>query len=481
MGLGPQSSQAFTEHGEPRRRAWWPLVAMGGAAGAAGLVRDVPAAGAIVLLPACAALLFFLLSNPTAWIPLFIALSLLLPPLPLRIGADEIPVHPASLVFAAACLVGWVRIREWRIDRNSLSFTSLALLAALAASLPWAFFYSGAVVGAQSVLRWLLLFQGFVVLAWLAWGPVPEGWDDRWLLRTMVAAALLSSAFAIADFFYQFPATVRFSQQYIYLGDAPHRRAQGVFYDASALGDFCAMMLALILSLGGKARRALRLPGWLLWLSAPPLAIALVLSFSRGPVVNLAVALVALICLRRKPGLSVRGVMGGLALAAAVALCLWLAAPETAARYVLRLEFSLSQFFSYPNEVLSRRLDAWGFLLRFLSEKPSILLLGMGYKSLPYSAYFHTPVVADNMYLSLLVETGVPGLLALFLFCGALLACGYGLSRHSDAGIAGLGSFLFAFWCGQMVQMLSGDILTYWRVTPVYFAILGVALRRSRG
>ena len=28
-----------------------------------------------------------------------------------------------------------------------------------------------------------------------------------------------------------------------------------------------------------------------------------------------------------------------------------------------------------------------------------------------------------------------------------------------------------------MVQMLSGDLLTYWRVLPVYFCVLAVAVR----
>jgi hypothetical protein len=36
---------------------------------------------------------------------------------------------------------------------------------------------------------------------------------------------------------------------------------------------------------------------------------------------------------------------------------------------------------------------------------------------------------------------------------------------------------MLCFWCGQMVQMLSGDLLTYWRVLPVYFWVLALAVR----
>jgi hypothetical protein len=38
---------------------------------------------------------------------------------------------------------------------------------------------------------------------------------------------------------------------------------------------------------------------------------------------------------------------------------------------------------------------------------------------------------------------------------------------------------MFCFWAGQSVQMLSGDLLTYWRVLPVYFFVLALAARES--
>jgi hypothetical protein len=32
---------------------------------------------------------------------------------------------------------------------------------------------------------------------------------------------------------------------------------------------------------------------------------------------------------------------------------------------------------------------------------------------------------------------------------------------------------------GELVQMLSGDLITYWRVLPIYFWILAIAVRES--
>jgi hypothetical protein len=39
--------------------------------------------------------------------------------------------------------------------------------------------------------------------------------------------------------------------------------------------------------------------------------------------------------------------------------------------------------------------------------------------------------------------------------------------------------WIFCFWMGELVQMLSGDLITYWRVLPIYFWILAIAVRES--
>jgi O-antigen ligase len=82
-------------------------------------------------------------------------------------------------------------------------------------------------------------------------------------------------------------------------------------------------------------------------------------------------------------------------------------------------------------------------------------------------------VIADNMYLSLLVETGLLGLAALVALNTAILViCGRAMRKGSFYG-----KWLFCFWIGEIVQMLTGDILTYWRVLPVYFWVLSQATK----
>lgn len=458
----------------------WTLPVLVALAATAALARDVPAAAALWIVVAMAGVAAYLLARPAAWVVWFIALGLLAPPLPFELGGIDLPFHPAMALLAAGGLLAILRLGEWRIDNGPIWRGSLMLLGATFISLPWAFYYSGSTIGAQSVMRWFLMAGGFLLLFWIAYGPLPDGWNGSNLLRLIMAASVLCAAFAIVDFQYQLPRSVRFSDQYIYGSSNPIRRAQGVFYDASALGNFCAMILTFILALGRDARRALRLPAWLLWMPVPFLAVSLVVSFSRGSIAGLVVAVAMLAWMRRKTLAAGRSLVALLVLVIVVSVAAVVVAPDFVTPYLSRLEYSASEFFSNPNEVLSKRLETWTELGNFIGDHPEAALLGIGYKSLPYTGYFGHPVVGDNMYLSLLLESGVPGLLGLGAFCLAVLVVSLRMSRHDNEAVAGLGRFLFAFWCGEMVQMLTGDVLTFWRVTPVYLAVLGIGLRLTR-
>src|SRR5258708_22649569 len=164
----------------------------------------------------------------------------------------------------------WVRLAELQIPRDGLTKASVGLLAATFISLPWAFYYSGAAVGAQSVMRWTLLAAGFLLLAWIAYGPT----ESPQLLRLILAAALFTSIFAVVDFLLQLPRTVRFSEQYIYGGRGPLRRAQSVLYDARALRNFRALILTLLLAPGLRARQARQVPPRLGSIRPPALSLA---------------------------------------------------------------------------------------------------------------------------------------------------------------------------------------------------------------
>ena len=155
----------------------------------------------------------------------------------------------------------------------------------------------------------------------------------------------------------------------------------------------------------------------------------------------------------------------------------WQVFPAFAEMYWLRLSSTAEYFFSATEGVLSGRVASWRTLVDWLSAHPWQAIAGIGYKTLPYSDYLGSTVVADNMYLSLLVETGIAGLVALLWLHVAILRAAARAARSASPRAAFCGTWIVCFWAGQIVQMFSGDLLTYWRVLPVYFWVLALAVR----
>jgi len=152
--------------------------------------------------------------------------------------------------------------------------------------------------------------------------------------------------------------------------------------------------------------------------------------------------------------------------------------PAYAELYWVRL-WSTVTYAASSNEIfLSGRVEAWRILGRFLLDHPWHAILGVGYKTLPYSDFIGRQVVADNMYLDILVETGIIGLAALLLLNFAILREGLKAARSSDPQKSFYGAWIFCFWMAEAVQMLSADLLTFWRVLPLYLWVLAMAVRK---
>src|SRR5258708_39959528 len=97
------------------------------------------------------------------------------------------------------------------------------------------------------------------------------------------------------DFYFQFPAPAGFGRQFIWLASGIYRRAQGLFYEASTLGNFCAFFLLMTaIALVRRTGNRLALLG-----GAAILATALMFSYSRSSVANIAISLTALAILER--------------------------------------------------------------------------------------------------------------------------------------------------------------------------------------
>jgi O-antigen ligase len=208
------------------------------------------------------------------------------------------------------------------------------------------------------------------------------------------------------------------------------------------------------------------------------LASALMLSFSRGSLIALLVALAVLLVLERKRVAFGRLLAFTIAATGATVAVLYATVPLFVRLYWYRIVISVQYIVQAPDQVLSGRLQSWSLLGDFLLMHPGRVILGIGYKTLPYSGVAGAPVIADNTYLSALVETGVFGLAAVIALNIVVLKTTYRTSRSSSERSA-LGLLMFCFWAGQSVQMLTVDLLTYWRVLPIYFCVLGLATQEE--
>jgi O-antigen ligase len=419
-------------------------------------------------------LAWWILNKPYRWLTLFFASALLLPPLPIAIG-DSGP-HVCLLFAAFGLIAGILCLPNWLVDLRGPGAPLLVLLGTLTASVASAAFYSGLVPAAGSLVRVAL----FGIAVYVYFYPRGAGDCDHSgapRIGFLFCLATLSALLAAVDFYFQFPAPAGYEQQFVWLDSGVYRRAQGVFYEASTLGNLCAFFLVMIAVALARPRESQPAPRRALLLCGPVFLVALVLSYSRASLVNVIVAVTVLAWLNRRRLRLARVAAALAAGGVAGALLLWRLFPALALAYWLRLSASAEYFFSSPEGVLSGRLSTWNSLAGWIAAHPWQTLFGIGYKTLPYTDYLGAPVIADNMYLSVLVEAGISGLVALIWLNVAILRASWRATRAASPLRAFCGTWMLCFWAGEVVQMASGDILTYWRILPVYFWVLSLAVR----
>jgi O-antigen ligase len=428
----------------------------------------------IALLLLTAPIALWLLHTPHRWLAAFIVSAWILPPLPVHLG-DSGP-HVALLIALGGLLAGVLRLPEWRFQLDRLTSVLLAFFAVLLASSALAAIYSGPTLAVASFARVLLFGISVYTFLYVRNGPfiVTPGFT-----RTLFLAAVASSAIACLDFYFQFSAPAGFGAQFIWLDGAVFRRAQGVFYEASTLGNVCVFILDMIVVALFASREMCPLPRWVLALGGVPLIAALILSYSRASAVALGVGIAVLMWLRRESIPVRRYVLFAVVVGAACYGLLVAFVPTFAQNYWLRLYSSVRYFGVAPDAVLSGRLQSWQALVGFLATHPWHALVGIGYKTLAYSDFTGAPTIADNAYLSSLVETGILGLVLLISLNVIILRYAYRAAKSDARETRFYGSWMLCFWAGEVIQMLSGDLLTYWRVLPAYFCILALATRAN--
>jgi hypothetical protein len=100
------------------------------------------------------------------------------------------------------------------------------------------------------------------------------------------------------------------------------------------------------------------------------------------------------------------------------------------------------------------RPTSWQTLIDFLLAHPWHALLGVGYKTLPYSDFIGTRAIGDNTYLTLLAES-ILGLLGVIGLNSAILTTAYRAACSSGALRSFCGAWMLCFWAGQVARMFS--------------------------
>jgi O-antigen ligase len=465
-------------------RPWrWAAPALVGAYAAAIALAPKPSVAWALAAPLAAVpFAYWAILKRDRWLMLFFAATLLLPPLPFGLGNSG--PHPALVFAVLGLLAGVLRLGDWRAPDAPLNRAFGMFFLILLGSAAEAMLYSGAGIGLGSLMRVLLFGISVYVFFYAAYGPGSRETPDAFAqTRALYWMAVASALFACVDFYFQFPAPAGFGEQFIWLQSGVYRRAQGLFYEASTLGNFCAFFLTMIAAALLAPRQQAPVSRRGLLLGGMVFAAALVLSYSRGSLLNALVAIAVLIYLNRSRirlgrfflALAGAAVAGGLAVRALLPSF----SGAFAGAYWMRVSTSVQYVFSETEGLLSGRLESWRAVLGFLAQHPWHALFGVGYKTLPYSDYLGRTVITDNMYLSLLAETGIVGLGAMVWLSLQILRSARRAAAAADPRRRFFGSWILAFWAGQLVQMFTGDLLTYWRVLPLYFWALAVAVRHE--
>ena len=420
---------------------------------------------------------------PSPWL-LLLPLGLALAVLPALVsGAAVAAIVGAALVLArphwglylVALTVPYQSLADVKVNRSSVSITEAAIVLVLAAWLPHlvsgraarprvsallvavggllvafalsVFVASDLSLSTKELLKWLELAAVYLAGTSLLQTPGRRRVMLAWLIGAAVSQAVVGLAQSV----------LRIGPDHFMIGGVL-MRAYGTFEQPNPFGGYLGLILPVCVALvlfglkpGGWRRAAL--------VACGVLAIALLLTLSRGAWTGQAVALLLVLVVGSRTARHALLTFGiGALLMAAV---LWPLLPPELSQRLSSVVTNAIDIGSLPNETVTpenwsvlERLSQWYAGWHMFTDNP-ILGVGIGNYNAAYENYGldQWPVAlghAHNHYLTIAAEAGVVGLLAYLAFLAAAFRSGvraFGLApdrlgRAAAAGILGsLASF----------------------------------------
>ncbi|MER6913694.1 O-antigen ligase family protein [Streptomyces sp. NPDC000594] len=419
-------------------------------------------------------------------LPLLVTVLLLAAPLPRGSEAGSGRIAPADI--ASALLVLWCLIRVVRERRRPLTPLAAAVLALPAAAVAVAVVTAAdpgaALPGLVRYLQVFVLVPGAVLLL------LRDARDFRAVTGALVVLALVQGAVGVHQY-----AT---GTGALYMGESV--RAVGTFGPTDVMGMATVVGYGLL----AAAALALRPPTGAHRLLVPAATVAagaltvpLALSFSRGVWIATAAGALVMLVLT-----GLRRAVGTLAVLAAAGVVLVGGLGVGSEQIAQRLG-SITQVTAAPDRSVNDRYTMWAAAVSMWREEP---VTGVGLKGFPAHRDGHASIALSsggetggaghafrrqpllsphNMYLLILSEQGLIGLVAFAGSWGALLIgavrrlrrrAGAGRRTAADCGLAAVGlmvwqtvDFLYAD-IGGPSTVLTGIVLglaAWWALAPV--------------
>lgn len=420
-----------------------------------GLVALSTAASLIYAI--CLGLLFlavWLAASTDRWLFVFVGLLGVVPALELASLDGAVAVSDLLLPLGAVLLVlRWRQPDHYRFSFLPWLFLGLLVTQVLSVVLTEA----PVSIMLPSILRSVRSIGVVLVLLFMSsarWGTRRVDTFEAWI----VLVALMSNALTILQFVFQWDFFIR-SEQYAWYNGIRVMRGSGIFGEANYAGAFAALSAILAVGLLDYYERG----NWRRHLAVMCFAVALpalILTSSRGALLNLSVGLVLLFFKLSRKTRRTLLVAGGIATVSVA-----LVSPEFATYAIERIISTLFGLQSDADAILGGRLTSWAALLSLVETSP---LLGVGYRLVPLVGQRLNLITSDNNIIMALVETGVVGFVFTVVILGYCLMRSVQLLRQHRVGASAVGAAV----CGFIAQGFSVDSLTYWRIVPILLGLM---------
>ena len=436
---------------------------------------------------------YLALTYPDVWLAAYVAVLLLVPDPHFTIGGVAMGVNASDALFVGALPSLVLHPFERRSALGRIAFVSwlwagLTLISAL--------LFSGPSVAAGSALRWIRLAEAFFPVFFVLHRIEDPVSALRLCGRVFIVSGLLAAAFGIAQFFLGFDLSVfgvkYTATQLLWVDGSVRRRAVGLFYESSGFGTMAALLVWVSLFLIGAPQSVRGRQRSLLLVTVIVGITAILLSFTRAAVLGLAGTFVLGLLLGGGPfGRRLSAVLKTVLALIFAGVIIALFAPAWARIFVdLRLQPFLSLF--APNSwdqlaaVSSGRTRTWSILLpAFWGSGPFYRLMGIGYKSLPFStlaqqAHWTSLLSGDNQFITTLVEQGIVGL-GLLLMLNAILVFELWGAARDPMSVRGYWARMFAtYWTAQVLFVFPVlDYFAIFRLLPIVFAFFALVIIRE--